>query len=568
MKKIFAGIIMFASVFCTIGSDVIFASVSDRINVEYQADFSSAPSGDTIVKSSVPTKWFEDDKAIWYGSKKNGYEWSVAGFSGTSNSGTAKIIVWPGGESDLKYKPKLGDCIFGGLKALSATIYTGEMGNAVGCFAEVRCMVSKDAASYIAFGTETDSGRIYYSKDGKKIYIGQRDTTCSGSTINIEIAMEKSVINYVIDGHPGRIAVKDMSNRNVNTEYPIVLYGGLGNEKQVLFSDIHISYYVLNPSSIISLPYSAIIGRSGTSLEKNSILDSNASQLQSYFSTTGGKNEWIKDEDGNKVGLKYTFSAETTNNAIFGTGKKSEASSADFGIDDENFKYSELEFEIKAESIKPQDISINLGFTPVSDKWADYAYYGRRLYKAVSVACYADNVGDWKKITIPLSDFNSERTAQYCIPGTDIWTYEKVDWSKFNLIHVNAESSSQSSSLCIRNVSFNIAKFVDCTAEYGFVDEEMNAVKNLEDAREKNINCIIRATNLKTTVEKIKPMIIAYKEGKVVYAEMTEIEVQPNSQKYVRVGSFTTPKNTDGFVVKALILGENGEMYGNECIIK
>lgn len=568
MKKIIAGIIMFASVFCTIGSDVVFASVSDRINVEYQADFSSAPPDDTIVKSSAPTKWFENDKAIWYGSKKNGNEWNVAGFSGTSDKNTAKIIVWPGGEADLKYKPKIGNCIYGGLKTVSTTIYTNGMGDDTGSFAEVRCMVSKNAASYIAFGTETDTKRLYYSKDGNKSYIGEDDTICSGNTINIEITADKSGVNYIIDGHVGRVAVKDKPNRDINTEYPVVLYSRLANAKQVFFSNLSVEYYAVNPSTVEFLPNSAIIGRSGTRLEKNNVLGNNATPLQSNFSTTGGENEWIKDADGNKVGLLYKFSAATTNNAIFGTGKKSEASSASFGIDGENFKYSELEFEIKTDDIAAQDISVNLGFTPESDNWADYAYYGRRLYKAVSIACYADNVGDWKKITIPLCDFNSERTAQYCVPGTNTWTYEKVDWSKFNLIHINAASTSQDSSLYIRNVSFNIAKFVDCTAEYGFVDEEMNVVKKLEDAREKNINCIIRATNLKSTVEKIKPIILAYKEGKVVYAEMTEIEVQPNSQKYVRVGSFAVPKNTDGFAVKTMILGKNGEMYGEECIIK
>jgi len=568
MKKIIAGIIMFVLVFCTIGNGVALAAASDVMSVEYRADFGSAPSGDTVIKSAAATKWFEDENAIWYGSKKNGWDWDVAGFARTDNDATAKIIVWPGGEADLKFKPKLGEYIFDGLRTVKATLYTGFAGNDSGSFAEVRCMVSKDAASYIAFGTEIDIGRLYYSKDGKKSYIGGEDTVSSGTTINIELTADKNGINYAVDGHSGRIVVKDKQNRDVNTEYPIVLYGGLANDKQVLFSNISVGYDAIRPLLTEALPCSAIIGGSGAALEKRSILGNNAADLQSHFSTTGGTDEWITDESGNTVGLKYTFSGLSTNNTIFGTGKKGEASKASFGITDDNFKYSELEFEIKTDGIKAQNIGINFGFTPVSDKWADYEYYGRRLNKAVSLGDYAEDIGEWQKITIPLCDFDSERTAQYCVPGTEIWTYEKVDWSKLNLIHISAAASSESSALYIRNVSFNIARFVDCTVEYGLADSEMNVVKNIKDACGGRINCVIRVSNPKSTSEKIMPLIIAYKDGKTVYAEKAEIELQPKTEKIVRAGSFQVPKNTDGFVVKAMILGQCGEVYGDGCIIK
>ena len=543
------------------------AAAAETVNVEYTADFGAAPAGDTIIKSAAAVKWFETDEAVWYGSKQNGHEWNVAGVASTERTNTAKIITWPGGEADLRLKPKTGEYFFNKLNSVRAAITVSYAGSERGGFAEVRCMASKTSA-YVAFGAETDTRRLYYSIDGEKSYIGGADTVFKGDTVWVELSADRGGIDYVIDGICGRVLLNDKPKRDMNTEYPLVLRCGLGDAKQVLFSDISVNYTLVRQPNMGSLPFSAIMGDSGIRLEKRGIIGTD-NTLQSHFSTTGGNDEWIKDKDGKNIGLKYTFGSQnTTDDAVLGKGKKGEASDASFGVTDENFLYSELEFEIKAEGVEPGDISINLGFTPKSDEWTDYRYYGRRLYRPVILEDYAKDISEWQKVTIPLRDFSAERTAKYCIPGTDTWTYERVDWSKLNLIHINLTSKAAKKVLYIKNVSFGCAEFTDCIAECAITDENMKIVESLADARGKYVGCIIKMSNSKSFAEKAIPILTAYKDGKMIYAESAEVGVQAGTEQILRFGAFYVPKNTDGFALKLMLLGQNGEVYGDEYFVK
>lgn len=280
---------------------------------------------------------------------------------------------------------------------------------------------------------------------------------------------------------------------------------------------------LINSVLFSAVGYAAVtsrpIGNEEKIIEKHEIYTQNQNNLRTLFVRSGGNVSKIIQDNYPVISFSST---ETVSRGDFWFGPgyfRNPSTDETLGLTNRNYKYAKLTMDIKLENAKAYDnLSINFGYVPKhsSEYNTDFTWFGRFIKNDEEIDSYVDAITEWQKIEIPLSVFKSVSTNKYCIPGTESWTYELLDWSKFNLIGFFIDENAESRNILIRNIYLSYPKFLGCTAEYELVDEDSLALDTMQSAQGKKVYGTVKYNNKKTTDEKMLVMLLEYKDDKMI----------------------------------------------------
>lgn len=277
---------------------------------------------------------------------------------------------------------------------------------------------------------------------------------------------------------------------------------------------------------------------------------SNGGRPKSSFAQNGTVS--YKIENGEWViGIGASDTAQDMGLRI-GPGDRNGKTDASFGLTNENRKNAVVKMDIKAENgTKLIGLSINFGYAPKADG-SDYIYFGRRLERAADISAYTADSEEWQTVEVPLSVFKSERTNKYCIPGTDNWTYEIADWSKYNILEINM-AAAKNMSFSVKNVLIEYPSYITCTADYGIIDADNNAVSNISECAGKSLRGYVSYKNAKKTDERLVLIITVYKEGRMTEFKTYAKTAATGTEGELFTDEYTVPNDTEGMSVNMLV---------------
>ncbi len=268
-------------------------------------------------------------------------------------------------------------------------------------------------------------------------------------------------------------------------------------------------------AAVISRP----VGKEEKTIVNNEIYTQNQTTLRSLFAHSGGTVSNIT-QDGYPV-IRFSPSEDAVKGAVWlGPGYfRNPETEETLGLTNRNYKYAKLKMEIKLEDAGAFDnLAVNFGYVPTTSNGinADFTYFGRYVKNNEEIDKYVKGTTGWQTVEIPVSLFKSTITNKYCIPGTDSWQYELLNWSRFNLVGIMIDKDAESRGFSIRNISLSYPEFLGCRVEYEMIDEDSSALNTLQAAAGKEIYGSVKYKNDKTTDETIIVMLLEYKDDKMV----------------------------------------------------
>ena len=271
----------------------------------------------------------------------------------------------------------------------------------------------------------------------------------------------------------------------------------------------------------------------------------------------------------NNISCTQTGYSDGVNTAVtksrstlcFGTGVHSRPTMLyTMNLTNENKDYAKIKFGIKLKNADAfDDFTLNFGYVPYTEdpnKMADFDYYRRTLLYGHNIKDYLAKTTEWQNIELPLSIFTADASNKFAVPGTsNVFTWERVDWKNFNIIMFSVDKDAENQGFELRDVSIITPEKRECTAEFMLASSSGEPVKQLSDVKGKSIDCFIRANNDKEKDQEIMPVLLVYKNERLVDIITGKMTAQSNETTSGNIKLFDVPQNTEGFSLKLFLAG-------------